>query len=498
MQQNKPLPDHIVATIRERAAGIRLPEVLGSSEDLEQIGYESLLPAYSKSVLNQKNPTIKIGSSACKQPYQASVLNCSALSFGPLSKHFILAMNAAAFEGRFFQNTGEAGISPYHFGLDVDVEDPNFSTEKFFQDISQERLKVNERAGDIVWQIGTGYFGCRQPNGLFDPIQFRLKASMPNIKMVEIKLSQGVEPRKEMPVKALTAGMSKILGLQNNEQPAKLLEHHSSFSTPIELLYFVAELRNLCGGKPVGIKMGITHKYMFFSICKAMLKTGITPDFITIDGMEAGTAAASKGASGYTGTTLNESIVFVHNALVGIDLRDQIRIIASGRVFTERDIISKLARGADLCSTARAMFLAVGCDQQRECNKGACRKGIATQDPRYTANFDIQENAQRIANYHRITLEELNELLSIAGLNHPSELGPGYVQRRISPYECKTLDELYEYLPSGVLLSPFSWHASKTVYRPYWRVPKSYRVHWRLADPYAPFSAHPEVLSLHR
>lgn len=486
MTDKKPVTEYIVSLVQERSAGINEPEAFGACEDMEQIGYESLLPSYSKAIPSQVQPKIKIGGPHCTQPYEASVYNCSALSFGPLSKQFILAMNKAAFECGFYQNTGEAGISPYHFGVDIDVEDPEFCAETFFARLHQGQEPAVKTAGDVVWQLGTGYFGCRREDGSFDPDQFRLKSRIANVKMIELKLSQGVEPRKEMPVKQLTPGIAKLMGI-SHAQDAKLLTEHIEFSTPVELMNFVARLRDLSGGKPVGLKLGVTHKYWFLAICKAMLKTGILPDFITVDGMEAGTSAASKGASGYTGTPLNESVVFVHNALVGIDVREHIRIIASGRVFTERDIIAKLARGADLCAAARSMLLAVGCDQQRECYKGICQKGIATQDPVLTARFNVDENAARIVNFHRITIQELNELLAIAGLHHPSELGPGFVQRRVSPIESKTLDELYVYIPRGSLLSPFSW-----------RIPKSYRQHWSLADPDVPFSSHPKALSLHR
>ncbi len=487
MPNENPVADEIVSLVRERAAGIRAPEVFGTSEDYNQVGYESLLPSYFKTPLPDTPPKIHIGGPACRHPYEASVLNCSALSFGPLSKQFILAMNQAAAASGFYQNTGEAGLSPYHLGVDIDVEDPDFFADEFFQTISEAMTHASyPTAGDVVWQLGTGYFGCRKEDGTFDADQFSLKASLPNIRMIELKLSQGVEPRKEMPVKQLTPGIAKLMGIHHQTE-AKLSEQHANFSTPLELLYFIDELRHLSGFKPVGLKLGITHKHWFLAICKAMLKTGIIPDFITIDGMEAGTSAASKGASGYTGTALNEAIVFVHNALSGFDLREQTRIIASGRVFTERDIISKLARGADLCAAARAMLLAVGCDQQRECYKGVCKMGIATQDPRLTANFNIEKNAARISNYHRITMQELNELLSIAGLTHPCELGPGYVQQRVSPVECKTLDELYDFISPGSLLSHFSW-----------RIPRAFRHHLGLADPDAMFSSHPKILSLHR
>jgi glutamate synthase domain-containing protein 2 len=397
-----------------------------------------------------------------------------------------LALNQAAFEGGFYQNTGEAGISPYHFGVDVDLESQEFDMDKFIQDLHKADQNKQIVAGDIVWQIGTGYFGCRKPDGTFDPENFRIKSQISNVKMIEIKLSQGVEPRKEMPVKMLTPGIAKVMGIAFDQEPV-LKEQHSRVSTPLELMDFIAELRKLSGGKPIGIKLGLTHKHSFLALCKAMRISGIMPDFITIDGMEAGTAAASKCASGYTGTLLNESIVFIHNALVGANLREHIRIIASGKVFTERDIISKLARGADLCATARAMLIAAGCDQQRECYLGTCHMGIATQDPKLTALFDIEKNKNQMVNFHRITLQELNELIAIAGLKHPSELSPHYIQKRVSLFESKTLDELYEFIPAGKILSPFPW-----------LIPSSFRLHWKLAKADMPFSEQLQSFKQHK
>jgi glutamate synthase domain-containing protein 2 len=391
-----------------------------------------------------------------------------------------LALNQAAHLGGFFQNTGEAGLSPYHFGVDVDVEAPDFDIDRFFEDLAQGRYAAElAQAGDVVWQLGNGYFGCRGSDGSFDPDRFQKKASMPNIRMIEVKLSQGVEPRKEMPVKQVTPGIANMMGIRWSTQ-AVLQSEHSSFSSPVGLLNFVGRLRELSGGKPVGLKVGISHRHYFLSICKAMLKTGIWLDFISVDGMEAGTAAALQGASGFTGTALNDAILFVHNALVGTGLRQHIRILASGRVFTERDILSKLARGADLCATARGMMLAVGCDQQLECYKGTCRRGIATQDPLLMQAFDFFENSQRIYQYQRATVQELMELLSIAGVTHPGQIGPSHIQMRVSPSELKTLDEVYAFLRPGALQR--SWLMP-------WRVPADYRKAWRLADADATFQA---------
>jgi glutamate synthase domain-containing protein 2 len=405
------------------------------------------------------------------------MLNCSALSFGPIGKKFILAVNRAARRGGFFQNTGEAGISPYHFGVDIDTEAPGFDIDKFFRHLHAGKYPQLEQAGDVVWQLGTGYFGCRNEDGSFDPEQFRTKALLKNVKMIELKLSQGVEPGKALPVKQMTPGIAKVMGVRW-EGEARLQDKHSAFSTPIELLHFIDHLRQLSDGKPVGLKIGLSHRQWFLAICKAMLKTGILIDFITVDGMEAGSSGVPKGASGFTGNSLDDALVFIHNALVGTNLRKQIKIIASGRVFTEQDIISKLARGADLCSTARGMMLAAGCDQQRECYKGTCFKGIATQDTWLLRNFDTDLNEMRIYNYHHITIEEFIDLLSIAGVRHPSQIGPFHVQKRITHGDMVTLDEVYDFLKPGVLLSPWPWMK-----------PKRFRRYWSLSKPDQPFLA---------
>lgn len=472
-----PISDRVVGIIEERALGIKRPWAFGTADDIEKIGHEALLPALAKADINDKPPHIVIGGPQCTQPYLASLLNCSALSFGPMGKNFILALNQAASIGGFYQNTGEAGLSPFHFGVDIDIEAPEFNAEQFFAALKQNAFKEASEAGDLVWQIGNGYFGCRTPEGNFDPIQFAEKATLPNIKMIEIKLSQGVEPCKSMPVPYVTPGMAKLMGLPSTDQ-ARLQNEHSAFTSPVGLLQFVQQLRTLSGGKPIGLKTGISHRHYFLAICKAMLQTGILPDFITVDGMEAGTAAASFGTTGFTGTSLNESILFVHNALIGTHLRRHIKIIASGRVFTEQDIITKLARGADLCLTARGMLLAVGCDQQRECYKGLCTKGIATQDPALLKRFNVRQNAIRLYHYHRITIEELTELFSIAGVTHPDQIAPYMIQKRISSVEVKPLQEIYEFIKPGSLLTIWPW-----------RLPKSFRKAWRFAKPDEPFSA---------
>jgi glutamate synthase domain-containing protein 2 len=474
--RSMPVSEPVASLIRSRAQGENPYTAFGSIEDVETIGYESLLPSCIRSPIAQEPPRVRIGSNRCTQPYEASLLNCSALSFGPMGKKFILALNRAAHREDFFQNTGEAGISPYHFGIDVDIESPDFDMTRFFLDLKAGQYPEACKAGDLVWQIGTGYFGCRGVDGEFSPEQFELKASLPAVKMIELKVSQGVEPRKDMPVKQVTPGIAKVLGI-SWEMQAKLQDGHSAFESPMGLILFIDQLRVLSGGKPVGIKVGLSHKTWFLAICKAILDTGIMPDFISLDGMEAGTAAATQGSMGFTGMPLNEALVFIHNALVGIGVRKQVKIIASGKLFTERDIITKLARGADLCATARGFLLAAGCDQQGLCYMGNCPKGIATQDPELLKRFDMDVAFEQACNYHRITLNEMQELLSMAGVSEPSQIGPFHLSKRVSLVESKTLDELYDFIQPGALLNPFPWC-----------FPKSFRKDWLEADATRTFS----------
>lgn len=476
VSSEKPIPEAVMALIQERALGFHRLASFGVKNPMEEIGFESLLPALVKGEMPNQPPRVRIGNSQCTQPYEASLLNGSALSFGPMGKQFILAYNKAALEGGFFQNSGEAGLSPYHLGLDIDIEAPDFDTEAFFNEVSQGYGAGMSRTGDLVWQIGTGYFSCRTRDGDFDVVQFQRKANLPAVKMIELKLSQGVEPCQRMPVKEVTVGMAKLMGLESGDE-AQLRSGHSAFSSPMELLAFVRLLRVLSNGKPIGLKLGVSHRQYFMAICKAMLKTRIYLDFITVDGMEGGTAAASMGSLGFTGTSLSDAIPFVHNVLVGCNLREHIKIIASGRVLTERDMVSIIARGADLCATARGMLLAAGCDQQQLCYSGCCPKGIATQDPDQLALFDLVQNSNRMSSYHRVTILEFMALLSIAGVKHPDQLGPSHIQRRISASTVAPLSEVYEFLSPGSLLTLWPWWGSK-----------AYRQVWKKANPYQSFA----------
>ncbi|HTJ83439.1 MAG TPA: FMN-binding glutamate synthase family protein, partial [Polyangiaceae bacterium] len=338
-------------------------------------------------------------------------------------------------------NTGEGGLSPHHL----------------------------EHGGDIIWQIGTGYFGCRDEHGSFEPTLFAKKAAHPNVKMIEIKLSQGAKPGHGgiLPAKKVTPEISEIrhvpMGADVISPPA-----HGAFKTPIELCQFIAKLRELSGGKPIGFKLCLGRRREFFAIVKAMIETGVTPDFITVDGKEGGTGAAPLEFSNVMGTPLNEALVFVHNALRGADLRDRIKIIASGRVVTGFDIAHKIAIGADLCNSARAMMFALGCIQAQKCNTNECPTGVATQDPSLASGLVVEDKAIRVYNFQRNTVRAFVELCAAAGLDHPSKLRPWHIMRRVSQTEAKHYSEIYDYVEMGELLhEPLpkdysrSWHQAQ-------------------------------------
>jgi glutamate synthase domain-containing protein 2 len=359
-----------------------------------------------------------------KLPYSASLLNISAMSYGSLSANAIRALNKGAKAGQFFHDTGEGGVSPYH----------------------------REHGGDLVWEIGSGYFGARAADGSFDPARFQDAAADPQIKMVELKLSQGAKPGHGgvLPAAKVTAEISRIRGVpmgQDCNSPA----HHSCFSTPIELLEFIARMRELSGGKPAGFKLCIGHPWEFMAICKAMLATGITPDFIVVDGKEGGTGAAPLEFMDHVGMPLRDGLSFVHNALVGIGVRDKVRIGASGKITSAFDMARVLALGADWCNAARGFMFAVGCIQAQSCHTGECPTGVATQDPLRQRAIVVPDKAERVASFQRNTLHALAELVAAAGLNHPSELKPHHFLRRASSDKVISLAEQYEQLAPGQL-----------------------------------------------
>jgi glutamate synthase domain-containing protein 2 len=410
--------------VYQRAKGEPDTLPFGTQRDVYESGYEwinhSMVPVRPL----DSDPRVMIGEGRCQQPYRASLLNISAMSFGALSGNAIEALNIGAREGGFAHNTGEGSISPYHL-----------------------------QGGDLIWQIGTGYFGCRTANGDFDPDQFAECASLDVVKMIEIKISQGAKPGHGgmLPAAKITAEVASIRGVPMGADvisPAA----HSTFSTPIGLLQFLTRLRELSGGKPVGFKLCVGKRREFLAICKAMLETGLCPDFITVDGGEGGTGAAPFEFSNRLGCPLVDGLTFVHNALVGIGMRDQIKIIASGKIASGFGLVRMLALGADVCSAARSMMLAIGCIQARKCNNNECPVGITTQNPSLTSGLDVQEKAKRVLRYHAETIGAAGELMGAAGLSTALELRPWHIVRRVSQLETLHYGEIVDYLKSGELL----------------------------------------------
>ncbi|MEQ8346266.1 MAG: FMN-binding glutamate synthase family protein [Sneathiellaceae bacterium] len=397
----------------------------GTQQDIYDIGYESTVHSLSPKKLSEEDGRTTVGGPDCKHPYNASRLNISAMSFGALSQNAIMAMNRGAKLGGFAHNTGEGGLSPYHL----------------------------EHGGDIIWQIGTGYFGCRTKDGGFDADEFRKKAALAQVKMIEIKLSQGAKPSHGgiLPAAKVSEEISRIRGIPMGEDcispPA-----HTQFATPKALLEFVARLRELSGGKPVGFKLCIGVKSEFMSICKAMLETGITPDFITVDGAEGGTGAAPVEFTDYMGLPINEGLAFVHSCLVGVNLRNRMHVIASGKVTNGFDMVTKLSLGADMCNAARAMMFAVGCIQALRCNDNTCPTGVATQDRNRGRALDVPTKSVGVKNYHNATVESFLDLCGAMGIEHPDRLGPDHIFRRVENETMKTYSEIYPYLQPGELL----------------------------------------------
>lgn len=371
------------------------------------------------------NPRVRMGGKECKQPYDMSVLNVSAMSFGSLSKNAVLALNGGAKMGGFAHNTGEGGLSPYHL----------------------------QPGGDIVWQIGTGYFGARTKDGNFSDEAFTINATKPNVKMIEIKLSQGAKPGHGgiLPGKKNTL---EIAAIRLVEPGTTVFSppYHSAFGTPLELILFVKRLRELSGGKPIGFKLCVGRKSEFLSICKAMVQLNTYPDFITVDGGEGGTGAAPPEFTNSVGMPLLDALAFVDDALRGFGIRSEMKLIASGHILTGFHMVRAMALGADVCCSARAMMMALGCIQALECNKNTCPTGVATQDPYFMKGLVVEDKTVRVANYHKNTVESFVELIGAGGIDHPDKINRTHVYRRVFMNMVKTYEEIYPPIPDGCLL----------------------------------------------
>ncbi|WKE64281.1 FMN-binding glutamate synthase family protein [Gallaecimonas kandeliae] len=398
----------------------------GTLIDVYEPGFEfinhSMCP---KAVQEHQGFRVKIGGPQCSQPYSASIFNISAMSFGALSANAIRALNKGAKLGGFAHDTGEGSISPYH----------------------------REFGGDLIWELGSGYFGCRTPDGHFDPVRFAEQAKDPQVKMIEIKLSQGAKPGHGgiLPAHKVTAEIAETRGVPRG-QDCISPSSHSAFSTPLELLAFIQQLRELSGGKPVGFKLCLGHPWEFMGIAKAMLESGIVPDFIVVDGKEGGTGAAPLEFSNHIGVPLREGLLFVHNTLVGLNLRDKIKIGASGKIVSAFDIASVLAIGADWANSARGFMFAVGCVQSQSCHTNKCPTGVATQDKLRQRALVVPEKAERVRNFHHNTLHTLAEMMAAAGLDHPDQLEGKHLVRRTSSTEVRLFSQIHVFLKPGELL----------------------------------------------
>jgi len=397
----------------------------GTQGDVYDSRYEWINHAMVPSHIDDTDFRITVGGPDCRQPVDLSVFNISAMSFGALSANAVRALNKGAALGNFAHDTGEGGVSRYHL----------------------------EHGGGLIWNIGSGYFGCRDADGGFSEERFVDMARRDNIRMIEIKLSQGAKPGHGgiLPAPKVTPEIAAARGVvagQDCISPSS----HSAFSTPIGLMQFVARLRELSGGKPVGFKLCIGHPWEWFAIAKAMLATGITPDFIVVDGAEGGTGAAPIEFVNHVGTPLREGLRLVHNTLVGIGLREQIRLGASGKVISAFDMARIMALGADWCNSARAYMFAIGCIQAQTCHTGRCPTGVTTQDPTRQKALVVEDKSVRVANYHANTLKALGELLCAAGLQHPGDLRPHHIARRIANGEVRVLSALFPDLKKGELL----------------------------------------------
>ncbi len=414
------------ALVYQRAKMVLDKRPFGTQEDVYRDGYEWMHHSVAPKVHTGGDKfRITVGGPDCARPYSASVFNISAMSFGALSPNAVRALNAGAKKGGFAHDTGEGGVSPYH----------------------------RENGGDIIWEIGSGYFGCRNRDGSFNPDEFARVAADDQIKMVELKMSQGAKPGHGgvLPAAKVSEEISKIRGVPMGEDcisPAT----HRAFSTPLQMMAFVGDMRKLSGGKPAGFKMCIGHPWEFLAICKAMLQSGIYPDFIVVDGNEGGTGAAPLEFMDHLGMPMREGVNFVHNALVGINARDRIKIGAAGKIATAFDMARAMAIGADWCNSARGFMFALGCIQSLSCHTDRCPTGVTTQDPTRARALYVPLKIDRVFNYHHATLHALAELLSAAGLEHPQQLRPIHFSQRSSTTEVKSFAKLYPSLRPSELI----------------------------------------------
>ncbi|MEU9976388.1 FMN-binding glutamate synthase family protein [Streptomyces sp. NPDC051014] len=437
----RPFDRDVRSIVYERAKGTDAEEPYGTERDVYQPGHEFLVPSMAPCPVPKTPPRVRIGGPDCARPYDMALLNVSAMSFGSLSANAVLALNGGAAAGGFAQDTGEGGLSEYHL----------------------------RPGGDLIWEIGTGYFGCRTDTGEFDAAEFAGKAAHDQVKCVSLKLSQGAKPGigGVLPGAKVNA---EIAGVRDVPEGRTVVSppYHRVFSTPRELVLFVARMRELAQGKPTGLKLCVGSRRQFLAVCKAMLEEGTAPDFIVVDGAEGGTGAAPLEFADHVGTPLTEGLNTVHNALVGTGLRDRIRIGASGKIATGSDLVKRMVQGADYGNSARAMMFAVGCIQAQKCHTNKCPTGVTTQDPRRARALDVPDKTARVRRFQEATVASALQIMASMGVTDPGQLAPHMLRRRVDPGTERSFAELYEWLGPGELLAapPASWAAD-----------------WKAADP---------------
>ncbi|MGV9673646.1 FMN-binding glutamate synthase family protein [Nocardia sp. NPDC003482] len=437
----RPFDRDVRTMVYERAKGIHGELSFGTERDIESVGYESLVHSTAPVDEPSEPPRVLIGGPDCKRPYSMSLLNISSMSFGALSGNALRALNRGAAAGGFAHDTGEGGLTPYHL----------------------------DGGADVVWEIGSAYFGARTKDGRFDPGEFADKVAHDQVKAVSIKLSQGAKPGLGgvLPAAKVSEEIARYRGVPAHEKcvsPAA----HTEFRTPRELIGFVARLRELSDGKPVGFKLCVGSRIDILAICKAILAEGTAPDFIIVDGAEGGTAAAPLEYEDHVGLPLTDGLMTVHNALVGTGLRDRIRLGASGKVATGTDIVKRLIQGADYTNAARAMMMAIGCIQAQRCHTNECPVGVATQDPRRARALDVGDKSQRVQRYQQATVQQAMQLMASLGAPTPADLTPHMLRKKISPTIQRSYAELYEWLSPTELLTntPPSWRTDWTAANP--------------------------------
>ncbi len=437
-----PIEREMRSLVYRRAKGALETQPFGTQRDVYRIGYEWIAHSLQPVEPLEREPRLIIGEGNCEHPYSASRLNISAMSFGALSPTAVRALNAGAKIGHFAHNTGEGGISAHHL-----------------------------QGGDLIWQIGTGYFGCRTDDGKFDPDLFADSAQRPEVKMIELKLSQGAKPSHGgvLPGHKVTREIAEIRKVPMG-QTIVSPPRHSEFSTPIGMLKFIARLRELSGGKPVGFKLCVGSRLELLAICKAMLETGILPDFVTVDGGEGGTGAAPLEFSNSIGMPARDGWALVHTALVGTGLRDKLAVLASGKILTGFHMIRAMALGADACYMARGMMLALGCIQALRCNNNTCPTGVATQNAALFYGLDVEDKTHRIAQFHAATIRSFLEILSAIGTPDPRKIQPEILYRRVTDARVRSFAEIYDFLTPGCLVhgdeAPGTWRSDWNRARP--------------------------------